>query len=76
MPFLFGQKVEVIRDTHVTDWGLDIHIPMGSVGRVIQAQPGKAPWIKFPDQSRHIPIPNLHLLPIDVQERVQTRFIR
>ena len=75
-PFLFGQRVEIVRDTHVTDFGIDLHVPAGAVGMVVRAEPGCRPWIKFEGINRHIPIPNLHLLPVGEEEYITTRFIR
>jgi hypothetical protein len=77
LPFLFGQEVEVTRDTCVTNWGLDMYVRMGTVGRVVRAEPGSAnTWIKIPDVDRHIPIPNMNLLSVGQEESINSRFIK
>lgn len=77
VPFLFGQKVEVIRETRVIFAGVEFWIPMGSKGRVVRTTAGSSSTlVQLEDEHRHLQIPNLNLLPINVEERIKTRFKR
>ena len=74
-PFLFGQYVEVIRDTEIDEWGIQALVVMGSEGMVVQVNPGSPKtWVRFKDTKRYLPIPNMNLIRKNDDEQIQKAY--
>tara|TARA_Y100000310_G_scaffold218778_1_gene220093 strand:- start:6876 stop:7127 length:252 start_codon:yes stop_codon:yes gene_type:complete len=76
-PYLCGEEVVVTRDTFISDWGLNITVPMGTIGRVVQIESfqGKV-WLSFQDFDRYIPFPMINILPRGQDVQLQVRIQR